>query len=106
MSRRLELHEILIDLLGTRGEKESRVYFQPPSTVKMKYPCIVYSRNDANPVHADDQMYRRYQGYMITVVDPNPDSIYPEKVAQLPLCRFDRAYKADNLNHDVYTIYY
>ena len=32
---RLELHEKLVELIGTTGEKESRVYFQPPPSVSM-----------------------------------------------------------------------
>ena len=101
MSRREELHEIFCDLLGSRN-----VYFQPPSTVKMTYPCIIYNRNTRNENRADDLLYNFMEGYTVTVVDRNPDSLIPGKVAQLPLCSFDRFYTADNLNHDVYTIYY
>lgn len=106
MSKRLELHDIFIDILGTRNEQHSRVYFQPPSSVKIEYPCIIYNRNDIDAHHADDLLYKSRQGYLVDVIDPNPDSLIPEKVAKLPLCKFDRYYTADNLNHDVYIIYY
>lgn len=106
MTRRLELHEILIDVLDTRDEKESRVYFQPPSTLKMKYPCIVYQRNNYAPFHADDILYNGKKSYTVTVIDPDPDSEIPDKIRHLPLCRFDRFYTSDNLNHDVFNIYY
>jgi hypothetical protein len=43
---------------------------------------------------------------MITIIDANPDSDIPAKVGNLPLCKFNRHYTADNLNHDVYNVYY
>lgn len=106
MSRRLELHDIFIDILGTRGQPKSRVYFQPPATVKMEYPCIVYKRIRVSPLHADNRLYRHMMGYMVTVIDPNPDSEIPDRILNLPLSRHDRYYTADNLNHDVFNVYY
>lgn len=99
--RRLELHSIFVTILGSRN-----VYFQPPSTIKMKYPCIIYNRSNANTTHANDRLYNLQQGYQVIIIDPNPDSEIPSEIAKLPYCRFDRHYTADNLNHDVYTIYY
>ena len=106
MSKRLELHDIFISLLGTQGQEVSRVYFQPPSTVKMHYPCIVYSRNSMNTKKADNRLYNHTSGYSVMVIAPDPDSEIPGKVLELPLCRFDRHYTSDNLNHDVFTLYY
>lgn len=101
MNRRLELHKLLVEILGSRN-----VYFQPPATVKMKYPAIVYNRNDFDNQHADNIPYVQKVGYQIIVIDKNPDSEIVGKVAQLPLCRYDRHYNSDNLNHDVFSIYY
>lgn len=99
MKTRLELHETLCDVLGSRN-----VYFQPPESIKMKYPAIVYSRSDISPTYADDTTYLTSKEYLITVIDKDPDSEIPDKLSKLPLCRFDRHYTADNLNHDVFTI--
>lgn len=101
MSKRLELHDILVNLLGTRN-----VYFQPPSTVKIQYPCIVYARNTIKTTHADDLPYNNRICYTVTIIDTNPDSIITAKIGNLPLCKFRRHYTADNLNHDVYDVYY
>jgi hypothetical protein len=57
-------------------------------------------------VHADDIPYRSRMCYGVTVIDPNPDSEIPAKIAALPLCRFARHFTADNLNHDVYNLYF
>ena len=101
MNRRLELHQMLVDILGS-----GNVYFQPPASVQMKYPCIVYGRIGVDPKHANNKLYLYKKRYQITVVDKNPDSQIPDRISQLPLCKFDRHYNKDNLNHDVYTLYF
>ena len=101
MDSRLELHEILCDILGSR-----HVYFQPPSSVKMVYPAIVYSRNSIGNDFANDLVYKQSLGYTVTVIDEDPDSNVVEKISRLPMCRFDRHFTSDNLNHDVITLYF
>lgn len=101
MNNRIKLHELLCEALGSR-----QVYFQPPESVKMKYPAIVYSRNRIDNEHADDGVYIQSPSYSITVIDKNPDSEIVENISLLPRCRFDRHYISDNLNHDTFTIYY
>lgn len=101
MNRREELHEILCEALGSRN-----VYFQPPESIKMKYPAIVYSRDDIDNSFANDSVYMQSLAYSVTVIDSDPDSEIVAKVSRLPRCQYDRHYKADNLNHDMFTIYY
>lgn len=99
--RRLQLHEILCGILGSRY-----AYFQPPSTIQMNYPCIVYSRDYVNTLYADNSPYNQKKRYEIIVIDANPDSTIPSKVGALSLCAFDRHYTKDNLNHDVFKLYF
>lgn len=101
MASRLELHEVLCKILGSRN-----VYFQPPASVKMQYPAIVYERSDIQTQYADNNPYLQSLQYQVTVIDKNPDSEIVTEVSKLPLCRFDRHYTADNLNHDVFTLYF
>jgi hypothetical protein len=101
MGQRLELQALLIDLLGS-----SNVYFQPPATVNMKYPCIVYNRIGVTIHFADDKPYKHKKRYQITIIDQNPDSEIPDKVAALPSCSFDRFFAIDNLNHDIYNLFF
>ena len=42
----------------------------------------------------------------MTIIDKNPDSQLPDKLGELPLCRLNRVYTADNLNHYVFDIYF
>ncbi len=97
---RLELHELLCQILGSRN-----VYFQPPESVKMKYPAIRYSRNEIANTSADNIVYKQDVSYMITVIDRDPDSAIVELISQIPRIVFDRHYVADNLNHDVFTLF-
>lgn len=104
---RLKLHEILIDILGTKGQAVSRVYFQPPSTITMDYPCIIYTRSNRKDFFSNDRLYLGMKRYLVTVVDKNPDSLIPDKIPeQLYYSAFSAHFTADGLNHDVYTIYY
>lgn len=101
MGSRTDLHTILTSLLGS-----SNVYFQPPASIEMKYPCIVYERDYFKKEFADNISYSIGKRYNLTVIDKNPDSTIPDRVAALPKCAFDRHFVADNLNHDVFSIYF
>lgn len=97
---RLQLQTLL------EGFGAEAVYFQPPASVQMKYPCIVYNRDDAVTQFAGNAPYRCTKRYQVTIIDRNPDSDIPAKVAALPMCIFNRFFVADNLNHDVYNLYF
>ena len=100
MANRLDLHEMLCNVLGSRN-----VYFQPPESVKMQYPAIVYSLSGIKNNHANNKVYTQSRSYKIIVIDKSPDSIISDKISQLPYCKFDRSYISDGLNHYVYTLY-
>lgn len=101
MSDRLELQTRLENILGSRN-----CYFQPPTSVQMRYPAIAYQLDSIEKVHANDDMYKSLTAYMVTLIDKNPDTPYLEKLMALPYCRFVRFYTADNLNHWVFTLYH
>lgn len=101
MARRLDLQELLKGILGT-----DNVYFQPPPSVQMEYPAIVYHRDYKVAEYADDIPYNHRTRYLVMVIDRDPDSGIPDKLAALPLCVYDRFYTADNLNHDVYKLFF
>ena len=100
-NRRLELSALLRNTLSS-----DNVYFQPPETVKMKYPAIVYSLDNIQNVHADDGVYLSHRRYSVTLIDKNPDSSIVERLSAFPMCQFNRHYTSDNLNHFVFTLYF
>lgn len=102
MERRLKLQGLLEnDILGSRN-----VYFQPPENLQMHYPAIRYNIADIRHLNANNKPYTRKPAYELTLIDENPDSEFVEKLDSLPMCSFDRHYKADNLNHWVYLLYW
>ena len=102
MASRLNLHEELCTLLGSRN-----VYYDPPESVKMKYPCIRYSLSGIDKYNANDKRYRSTNRYEVVVIETDPDSVLPNEIlSHFPMCDFDTGYTADNLHHRVYTIYY
>lgn len=96
-----ELGKIFKEILGT-----SNTYYQPPESKKINYPAIVYSRANIENTYANNNVYMQENAYTVTVIDSDPDSEIVKKVSMLPMCRFDRHFTSDNLNHDVFTIYY
>lgn len=82
------------------------VYFQPPESVKLLYPCIIYNRSSGDTQFADNNPYVFQKRYQVMVIDPDPDSEILEKVASMPMCVMDRHYTANNLNHDVFNLYF
>ena len=97
---RSELNTKFKEILGNNN-----VYFQPPESVKMKYPAIRYSRNRIENTSADNIVYKQAVSYTITVIDRDPDSEIVERVSTIPHIMYDRSYIADNLNHDVFRLF-
>lgn len=101
MRTRFDLQEELENIMGN-----DHVYFQPPETVKMIYPCIVYEKRRVDFLHADNRPYKKDTAYQITVIDRNPDSDIPGRIEELPQIQWVNHFTHDNLHHFVYQLYY
>lgn len=114
MSRRNELHEKLVEFLGSDA-----VYFNPPTGYKLKqYPCIVYSRAKLDTNYANNNTYLLFQPYEVTLIcksvdegEPwydaeSEDALYRKLVKAFKYCKHNRHFINEGLSHDVYTIYY
>lgn len=110
MSRnRLDLHTLLESISGLAIKKDGKpaVYFQPPSNIRMVYPCIIYNRNPTNIKNADNDSYITTNNYSITVVDSNPDTPIPDNLVKaLKTASPGRIYTYENLNHYTFSIYF
>jgi|RifOxyD3_1024039.scaffolds.fasta_scaffold05774_3 hypothetical protein len=100
-TKRRALHDILVILLGS-----SYVYFQPPASIKMTYPCITYFLDTINTSYADSIKYKNKTRYTVTIIDKNPESEIPNSLMNLEYCSFDRHFVADNLHHFTFILYY
>lgn len=101
MTDRLELQSLLEVLLESKN-----VYYQPPESIKMQYPAIRYSKKDISITYANNIGYLTRDYYELIIISKLPDNPVIKKLLELPYCSYDRHYVADNLNHDVLTIYY
>lgn len=102
MKTRLELHEKLVDVLGS-----SQVYFQPPTNVSMKYPAIVYELNGETTKRANNKRYIVYDSYTITHIYKSLKNDLREKILEaFPYVDYDRRLVSDGLYQDVFTIYW
>lgn len=73
LDRRIKLHGELLEFMDN-------VYFQPPSNIRMSYPCIVYSRTRGQDRYADNDIYHGRQSYTLTVITKDPDSEIPYSI--------------------------
>lgn len=101
MGTRQELQELLEQLLDSKN-----VYYQPPASMHIEYPAIVYSKSKIETTKADNSSYLMHTRYDVIVVDRRPDNPVIKELLTLPLCSYDRQYKTDNLYHDSLTLYY
>lgn len=101
MDDRLELHQLLVNLMSP-----NKVYFQPPSSITLTYPCIIYELDDISIYYADSKKYAKSKAYSITLIDQNPDSEIVDKILDLDYCRFNDHFVSDNLNHYLFTLFY
>lgn len=102
MGSRLDLQSKLEELLGSRD-----VYYQSPNSNRMTYPAIVYSKTNIQSKFADDRIYLNNRCYELVVISTCADDPVIDKI----LCEFShisytRRYVAENLYHDVLTLYY
>lgn len=100
MANRLDLDKKFREILGN-----GNVYFNPPESVKMRYDAIRYSLKKMENKFANNSVYIQDDCYEVIAIYRNPESDLPRKISRLPKCSHDRQYVADNLIHDVFTIY-
>lgn len=101
---RLKLQKILEDVMVNNG-KPKNVYFQPPESLKMSYPCIVYHRQYITKIPADNMKYLADRQYRVIYIDRNPISEVIDCLLELPCCRYISHSVVDNLNQDAFEIY-
>lgn len=102
MANRLDLQAELEKVLANEN-----VYFQPPATLNMKYPCVRYSKSEKNVIRANNKVYRGVNRYDGVVMDRNPDSTIPDDIlSRFQMCSLGKPYVVNNLNHFPFTIYY
>lgn len=101
MKTRESLNDELKNILGN-----DNVYFQPPESIKLKYPCIIYSLKDMDITNANNRKYLRNRKYELMLIDKDPDSVYVDKILNFNYCRLGNIYTTDSLNHFIFELFY
>lgn len=101
MGTRLELHQKLVTILGSE-----HVYFQPPASIRMTYPAIVYSLDKITTTKADNKNYLKHNRYQIQYISRNPENTVVDDILELPYASYDRRFVVDNLYHDNLDVYF
>ena len=100
MPRRLKLHDELLKF-------SKNVYYQPPSNIQMKYPCITYNKTGRSRHFGNDVIYLSQQGYQITVIDRDPDSTIGDSIERhFQHCVINQEFTVNNLYHTTLSLYY
>ena len=98
---RVKLHHMLEDILGSKN-----VYYDPPESFKLKYPCIVYYLDGFNDLPADNQTYIRMRRYNMTYITTDSEDPIAEKLADIRYCTLSRPFAVSDLFHFAYVLYY
>lgn len=109
MGSRHELHDELKALLGTTKKtgNEARVYFQPPESIKLSYPCYVYHRVPNTDLRANNMVYKRFTKYALTYITYEPDDpLIDETEDHFSMCRMMNTSSSSGLNNYYYDLFY
>ena len=102
MGSRVELQDILANI-----ERGTKAYYQPPSTIEMQYPCIVYKDKPGEVLKADNAIYRYTNRYDLLYITRSPkQSIIQTMLSRFSYCSLSDIYVNDGLHHYAFTIYY
>ena len=83
------------------------VYFQPPSTKKLEYPCIIYQFEGYEERYGNNKEYLAWPKYSVTVVDYDVESMLPVYMKAIRgnyIVNLNRFFVSDNLNHWVFNL--
>lgn len=98
---RVKLQELLETVLGL-----SNVYFQPPASIQMKYPAIVYNLSDMPRQYANNKAYMGKNRYTVTLIHKNPDNTIKDDMLLVPYCKLVNCLHSDGLYNYVFDLYY
>lgn len=99
--KRIKFHNKLKEVLGNNN-----VYYNPPSTTKLQYPCIIYNLSDIRTNKANNNVYLLDHVYQVTLIGAKVTDDTKDKIlTEIPYSNFNRSYINNGLYHYVYTIF-
>lgn len=96
---RLRLHSSLLTIVPN-------VYYQPPASVNLVYPCIVYRPSDVEVANANDGAYKLDRIYDLTLIEKDPLSMLGKAILmKIPRTSQNSLFIVDNLRHTIFRTY-
>ena len=105
MANKLKWEQIR-DILYTITEN---VYYDPPTSIQMKFPCFRFTMNNTDSKYADNLSYLRTKRWAITFITRDVeelDDVINQMLIKFKYCTHETTFKADNLNHAVFNLYF
>lgn len=102
MNKREILQSRLESFQRSAGETP-HVYFEPPESVKMVYPCFVYHFLGTIDLYSNGDIYLQSEEYSVRYITKTPDPPLPKAIMDLPYASFESHYTAENLHHFMFT---
>ena len=103
MTSRMKLQKKLYEIANNHKFK---VYFQPPATLTMSYPCIVYEYSQPLDKKADNRAYLSHMQYQVTFITKDQDTTIPREIKEkLTYCSQERIFVTDGLYHFPFTVH-
>ena len=101
-SRRFLLQNQLETLLGL-----DHVYFNPPESISLVYPCLIYTLSNKLVNSADDKMYKKMDRYELTYIHIDPDDLFVDSLlSNFNYIKFDRQAIVKNVYNDYLILYF
>lgn len=100
--------EDLRDILYTIHNTEN-VYYDPPTSIQMKFPCFRFTMNNTNVTYADNFTYLRKPRWTVTYITRDVEDIEPLIKDMFDNFKYlvqETQFKAENLQHVVFNLYY
>lgn len=100
MDRRIEFDNLLKTILGS-----DNVYFQPPESKKLDYPCIIYNFAQDDVKYADDEIYSLKHKYSIRYIalPKDFDGHMKDRITKILKVPCTQTYASNGLYHCVFT---
>lgn len=79
------------------------VYYKPPSNMRLKYPCIVYSSSGIEEQKANNTSYLIHRRYEVTYLTQQVDheAVAKDIADSVPYGYIIREYESDGIQHTV-----
>lgn len=97
-----QIRDILFHICDT-------VYYDPPTSIQMQYPCFRFTMNNTDSKYADNIHYINTKRWALTYITRDVeeiDMVIKKVLDAFKYCTHETTFKSDNLNNVVFNLYF